>query len=178
MVGVNGLRRWEVHGFNEQTTDGVEKYLPELEVQEESSTHDTSGGPAGLLFSKRLELPELELSRRFLLERTAEAFAARYLWKGAMGAGPGPVFRDSIARLRYRSSIARSRQQEQEARSTTRERWRNKNRPTIQGPSAAIYTSTPNSACTWAEDKEITLVLGSGSVMVVRHQEPDDGYIP
>ena len=115
-----------MHGFNGQTTDGVEKYLPELEleVQEGSSTHDTSGGPAGLLFSERLELPELELSRRFLLERTAEAFAARYLWKGVMGAWPrpGPVFRDSIARLRYRSSIARNRQQEQEARSTTRER--------------------------------------------------------
>lgn len=154
-----------MHGFNGQTTDSVEKYLSELEVEEESSTHDTSGGPVGLLFSKRLELPELELSRRFLLERTAEAFVARYLWKGAMGAAPGPVFRDSIARLRYRSSIARNRQQEHEARSTTRERQRSKNRPTIQGPSAAIYTSTPRSACTWAEDKEATLVLGSCSVL-------------
>jgi hypothetical protein len=118
MVSVNGLSR-EVGVWIQWIDYGaVEKYHLEMEVQEESSTHDTSGGPAGLLFSKRLELPELELSRRYLLERTTEAFAARYLWKGAMGAGPGPVFRDSIARLRYRSSIARNRQREREARST------------------------------------------------------------
>lgn len=72
------------------------------------STYDTSGGPAGLLFSKRLELLELELSRRrFLLDRTAEAFAARYLEKCVIGAGAGAVFLDSMARLRYLSSIAK-----------------------------------------------------------------------
>jgi hypothetical protein len=93
----------------------------------DSSTYDTSGGPAGLLFSMRLELPELELSRRFRLDRTAEAFAARYLEKCATGVragtGAGAVFLESMARLRYRSSIAKSTQQVKTPREEAQREW-------------------------------------------------------
>jgi hypothetical protein len=108
----------------------------------ESPTYDTSGGPAGLLFSIRLELLELELSRKFRLDRIAEAFAARYLEKCATGAraGAGAVFLDSMARLRYRSSIAKSPHLAGTQTETRTGMIQKQNRGTIQGaPSCYLY---------------------------------------
>lgn len=132
-------------------------------------TYDTSGGPAGLLFSIRLELPELELSRRFRLDRIAEAFAARYLEKCATGAragtGAGAVFLDSKARLRYRSSIVRSvhemKTQKEEAQ---RECYRSRIVLRFRGFLVAIYTSTPSD--------ESSLHPGGN-----KEKEPDPGVL-